>query len=66
MNEGVGMVKSKELVEILKKRLPNEHYEWQYEQKADKLRLDHIGLNKGMEISLPEIIRKYNQKKKQR
>ncbi|MDS9471780.1 DUF1444 domain-containing protein [Sporosarcina pasteurii] len=57
------MVKSKELVEILKKRLPNEHYEWQYEQKADKLRLDHIGLNKGMEISLPEIIRKYNQKK---
>ncbi|WP_075529269.1 DUF1444 domain-containing protein [Sporosarcina ureilytica] len=56
-------MKSKELVELLKKRLPNEDYEWQYDEKTDKLRLEHTGLNKGMEISLPEIIRKYNQKK---
>lgn len=56
-------MKSKELVELLKKRLPSEKYEWQYDEKNDKLRLDHTSLNKGMEISVTDILRKYKQKK---
>src|SRR5690625_4265986 len=63
MNEGVGLMKSKELVEILKERLPNEHFQWQYDKETDKLRLDHTVLKKGMEISISDIIVKYNQKK---
>lgn len=56
-------MKSQELVEILQKRLPSQHYKWQFDKKADRLRLDHTGVNKGMDISLPEIISKYNEKK---
>ena len=32
-------------------------------QKADRVRLDHKTLNKGMDISLPEILSKYHEKK---
>lgn len=56
-------MKSQELVEILKRRLPSQHYKWQFDKKADRLRLDHTGVNKGMDISLPEIISKYSAKK---
>lgn len=56
-------MKSQELVEILKKRLPSKQFSWQFDKKADKIRLDHKGLNKGMEISLATIISRYDQKK---
>ncbi len=55
-------MKSKELVEILKERLTSKHFQWDFDQEADKLRLDHTVLKKGMEISLPEILSKYKQK----
>ena len=56
-------MKSNELVNILKERLPSENFVWKFDAKADKVRLDHKVLNKGMDISLPEILSKYNQKK---
>ncbi len=56
-------MKSEELVEILKERLPSEHFQWKFDRKADKVRLEHTVLKKGMDISLPEILAKYEQKK---
>ena len=56
-------MKSNELVNILKERLPSENFVWKFDVKADKVRLDHKVLNKGMDISLPEILSKYHQKK---
>lgn len=56
-------MKSKELVDLLKKRLPSQHFQWDYNQKEDRLRLEHKQLKKGMEISLPEILSKYKQRK---
>ena len=50
---------SKQLVEILKKQLPSEHLEWKFDSKTDKVRLEHRVLKKGMDISLPEILAKY-------
>ena len=52
-----------DLVEELKKRLPKENFDWQFDRQADKLRIVHHTLHKGMDISLPEILSKYEQKK---
>ncbi|MDV6377508.1 DUF1444 family protein [Sporosarcina sp. GW1-11] len=56
-------MEAKDVVEELKKRLPAEKFEWQFDRKADKLRIVHHTLHKGMEISLPEIVSKFMQKK---
>ncbi len=56
-------MESKELVKILKQRLPSTNFEWKFDAKADKVRLDHKVLKKGMDISLPEILFKYSEKK---
>lgn len=56
-------MKSKELVSILKERLPSENFDWKFDEKADKVRLDHKLLNKGMDISLPDILFRYSEKK---
>ena len=50
------MLKPKQLVERLKQELPNPSFIWQHDQKTDRVRLHHTQLNKGMEISLPEIL----------
>lgn len=52
-------MKSSDLVEILKKRLPSEQLQWHFDRKTDKIRLEHSILKKGMDISLPEILSKY-------
>lgn len=52
-------MEAKDVVEELKKRLPAEKFEWQFDRKADKLRIVHHTLHKGMEISLPEIVAKF-------
>lgn len=57
--KGHDTLKSKQLVERLKKELPNTSFSWQHDQKTDRVRLHHTKLNKGMEISLPEILAKY-------
>lgn len=54
---------SGQLVELLKERLPSDHFRWQFDRKTDKVRLEHTGLKKGMDISLPEILAKYEVKK---
>lgn len=57
--KGHDTLKSEQLVERLKKELPNTSFTWQHDQKTDRVRLHHTKLNKGMEISLPEILAKY-------
>lgn len=52
-------MKSAQLVEILKDRLPAGRFTFQFDKKNDKLRLEHSELRQGMEISLPSIIAKY-------
>lgn len=52
-------LKSKELVEQLKLRLSTEQFEFHFDKEKDMLRLNHKSLNRGMDISLPEIIAKY-------
>ena len=54
---------STKLLEIMKQRLPSEHFTWDFDRKADKVRLEHKLLRKGMDISLPEIVARYEQKK---
>ncbi|KXH87156.1 DUF1444 domain-containing protein [Sporosarcina sp. HYO08] len=56
-------MKSEQLVELLKERLPSHHFQWSFDRKKDQVRLDHATLNKGMDISLPEILAKYEVKK---
>ncbi|WP_153730696.1 DUF1444 domain-containing protein [Sporosarcina obsidiansis] len=56
-------MEANDLVEELKARLPQENFEWQFDRRADKLRIVHHTLHKGMDISLPEILAKYEQKK---
>lgn len=51
-------MKSEQLVDLLKQRLPSKQLEWRFDRKTDKVRLEHKGIGKGMEISLPEIIAK--------
>lgn len=52
-------MKSKELVEQLKSRLGLDIFEYKFDKEKDTLRLNHKTLNRGMDISLPEIISKY-------
>ncbi|WP_432352279.1 DUF1444 family protein [Sporosarcina sp. A2] len=55
-------MKSEQLVEELKKRLSSHNFEWKFDKKADRIRLEHKELNRGMDISLPEILAKYELK----
>lgn len=55
-------MKSEQLVAELKKRLSSQHFEWKFDKKADRVRLEHAELKKGMDISLPEILAKYELK----
>lgn len=56
-------LKSEQLVEELKKRLSSQHFEWKFDKKADRIRLEHNELKRGMDISLPEILSRYEDKK---
>jgi len=56
-------MKTEQLVERLKQELSNLSFTWQHDQKTDRLRLHHTKLDKGIEISLPEILSKYETKK---
>ncbi|QCR33291.1 DUF1444 domain-containing protein [Lysinibacillus sp. SGAir0095] len=52
-------MKSKELVEKLKDRLGMDKFDFKFDKEKDTLRLNHKSLNRGMDISLPEIIAKF-------
>lgn len=56
-------MESAQLVTELKKRLGEDVFEWQYDEKTDKLRLEHKQLGRGMDLLLPTILSKYNEKK---
>lgn len=60
---GVKTLKSKKLAEILQNRLTSEHFKWTYDKETEMLRLDHTVLKKGMEISIRDILAKYEEKK---
>lgn len=53
---------SSKLVELLKERISSKDLEWRFDRKTDKVRLEHSVLKKGMDISLPEILAKYETK----
>ncbi|MFC4409752.1 DUF1444 domain-containing protein [Chungangia koreensis] len=52
-------MKSEQLVEQLKDRLPAGRFTFRFDKKNDSLRLEHKELRKGIDISLPPIIAKY-------
>lgn len=54
---------SDQLVELIKTRLGDTRFTYQYDKKYDKLRLNHTKLGHGMELSLPGVLTKYNEKK---
>ena len=56
-------MESKQLVAELKKKLGEAHYTFTFDEKHDKLRLDHKTIGRGMDISLAEILSKYETKK---
>ncbi|MDM5334796.1 DUF1444 domain-containing protein [Ureibacillus composti] len=56
-------MKSKQLVEELKKRLDDQRLEFNFDQEHDKLRIEHKSIKRGIDISLPEILSKYNVRK---
>ncbi len=55
-------IKSEQLVSLLKKQLSEQKFDFQFDKKQDKLRLNHKKIGKGMELSLPGILAKYNEK----
>ncbi|MGE7111762.1 DUF1444 domain-containing protein [Lysinibacillus sp. NPDC047702] len=55
-------IKSEQLVSLLKQRLNEEKFDFEFNKKHDKLRLNHKKTGKGMELSLPGILAKYNEK----
>lgn len=58
----VKQIKSEQLVSLLKQRLNEEKFNFEFDKKHDKLRLNHKKIGKGMELSLPGILAKYNEK----
>jgi len=58
----VKQIKSEQLVSLLKQQLNEEKFDFEFDKKHDKLRLNHKKIGKGMELSLPGILAKYNDK----
>ncbi|AMO86403.1 DUF1444 domain-containing protein [Solibacillus sp. FSL W7-1472] len=58
-------MESKQLVAELKTKLGEANFTFTFDEKHDKLRLEHKKIGRGMDISLPEILTKYETKKQQ-
>lgn len=58
-------MESPQLVKQIKLQLGEEKYTFTFDEKHDKLRLDHKTLGRGMDILLGDILAKYNLKKEQ-
>ena len=52
-----------ELIKLLKTRLLEEVYTYDFNRETNKLRLTHKALEKGIDISIPPILAKYQTKK---
>lgn len=51
---------SKKLVDIIKEKLNKENFTFRFDKEKDTLRIEFAELNRGITITLPEIIAKYN------
>lgn len=56
-------MKSEQIVQLLKERLNEEQFDFFFDQEEDKLRLEHKTIKRGIDISLPELVSKYNVRK---
>ena len=56
-------MKALELIRVLKTKLSEEIYTYDYDREKNKLRLTHKEIGKGIDISLPPILAKYETKK---
>lgn len=54
---------SNKMVEILKEKFNSEKLSFHYNREKDVLRIEHKGINQGIDIVIPEIIAKYNRTK---
>lgn len=57
------IVKPEQLIDELKKRLGTERFNYSYNRKDNKLRLDHKTLHRGMDVIIPDILAKYKERK---
>ena len=58
-------MESTTMVDLLKQRLGEDTFIYTYDEKHDKLRLDHPTLNKGMDIAVGAVASKYDTVKEQ-
>ncbi|CEG23296.1 hypothetical protein BN1080_02247 [Planococcus massiliensis] len=55
-------MKSFELVNILRERMPNPQLNWRFDREKNMLHINHETLKKGTSISLPQVINRYEAK----
>ncbi|MBD7943481.1 MULTISPECIES: DUF1444 family protein [Psychrobacillus] len=58
-------MKALELIRLFKTKMTEEIYMYDYNRETNKLRLTHKQLGKGMDISIPPILAKYETKKEE-
>ncbi len=63
--KGRDTLKALELIRLFKTKLTEEIYMYDYNRETNKLRLTHKQLGKGMDISIPPILAKYETKKEE-
>lgn len=55
-------MKSTELFNILRERMPSRQLEWRFDREQDSVNIQHKELGKGMSISLPQVINRFEAK----
>lgn len=63
--KGRDTLKALELIRLFKTKMTEEIYIYDYNRETNKLRLTHKQLGKGMDISIPPILAKYETKKEE-
>ncbi|MED4401236.1 DUF1444 domain-containing protein [Metabacillus fastidiosus] len=56
---------SRKLVEVIKEKLSNEHWSFEFDREKDMLRIENKTTDKGVSLSLPGIIAKWENKKEE-
>ncbi|WP_313891546.1 DUF1444 family protein [Psychrobacillus sp.] len=56
-------MKAQELIQLLKTKLSEEKYDYDFNRETNMLRLTHKTIQKGIDISVPPILAKYEMKK---
>ncbi|MDN7246042.1 DUF1444 family protein [Planococcus shenhongbingii] len=55
-------MKPTELVNLLRERMPSKQLEWRYDRENNNLNIQHKAIGKGMTLSLPQVINRYEAK----